>query len=66
MLQVSLTTEVVMSRYKDGRIQTAFRLSPETRAKLAVLAKDLECPMSEVVRKEIDRAYARFERRLSK
>jgi len=66
MLQVSLTTEVVMSRYKDGRIQTAFRLSPDTRTKLDELAKDRGCPMSEVVRKEIDRAHDRFERRKAK
>ena len=55
-----------MSRYKDGRIQTAFRLSPDTRTKLDELAKDRGCPMSEVVRKEIDRAHDRFERRKAK
>lgn len=55
-----------MSRYKDGRIQTAFRLSPDTRAKLRELANERGCPMAEVVRSEVDRAHARFEQRKAK
>ena len=55
-----------MNRYKDGRIQTAFRLSPETRNKLSELADESNCQLVDVVRKEIDRAHARMERRRAK
>jgi len=55
-----------MSRYKDGRTLTAFRLSPESRRKLDELAKDRDCPKSDIVRTEIDRAYARLEKRRGK
>ena len=53
-------------RYKDGRTLTAFRLSPESRQKLDELAKDKDCPKSDIVRAEIDRAHERLVKRKAK
>ena len=45
-------------RYKDGRTQTAFRLSDDSRRKLQELAELDNTPRSDVIRKMIDRSHS--------
>jgi len=52
-----------MSRFKDGRILTAFRLSPEQRVKLQALSDYYGEPKAAIVRKQIDKDYDRLEKR---
>ena len=52
-----------MSRFKDGRILTAIRLSPDERVKLQALADQVGEPKSAWIRREINRAYDRLEKR---
>ena len=55
-----------MSRFKDGRILTAFRLSPEQRVKLQALSDYYGEPKAAIVRKQIDKDYDRLEKQKRK